>query len=301
MEPIPKLVPPAWLADHLGDADLRILDATVQITPDFQITSGREQWKKEHVPGATFADLLELSSPTAPPFTFTWPDVQWFAAKMGQLGIGPGARVVLYDARENMWAARLWWMLRAFGLDDAAVLDGGWTSWKLAKLRTCDKPCSYRPTTFVARPREGLVVDKHEVLAAIEDPKTCIVSALGRKSHRGDVNEYGRPGHIPGACNVSAWRIIDKETQRYRPVDELRALFGEVLGAERIITYCGAGMAGASDAFALSLLGHPRVALYAGGMLEWSADPEMPLELGDGPSTQARRTESSRSCGIRSS
>ncbi len=277
---LPPLVAPAWLAARLADADLRILDATVQITPDFQITSGREQWQRSHIPGAAFADLLEISSPKAAPFTFTWPEPEWFASKMGALGVGPGTRVVLYDARENMWAARLWWMLRAVGFDDAAVLDGGWTSWQLERLPTCDKPCSYPPTTFVARPRDGLVVGKRDVLAAIGDPKTRIVSALGHKSHVGEVVEYGRPGHIPGARNVSAWKIIDRKTQRYRSIDELRALFGDLLGAERVITYCGAGMAGASDAFALSLLGHPRVALYPGGLLEWCADREMPMEIG---------------------
>lgn len=281
MATISPLVEPAWLAEHLDDPDLRIIDATVQITPDFQITSGRGGWQKEHIPRSTFADLLEVSSPKAPPFTFTWPEADWFASRMGQLGVGEGTRVVLYDRRESMWAARLWWMLHAFGFDDAAVLDGGWTSWKLENRPTCDKPCSYPPATFIARPREDLVVRKHDVLAAIGDPKTCIVSALGRRSHRGDINEYGRPGHIPGARNVSAWRIIDPASQRYRSVDELRALFGDVLGAERVITYCGAGVAGASDAFALSLLGHPRVALYPGGLIEWSADPDMPLELGD--------------------
>ena len=119
-----------------------------------------------------------------------------------------------------MWAARLWWMLRAFGFDDAAVLDGGFTSWKLEGRPTCRVPCSYAPATFVARPQEGLVVRKEDVLAAIGDPRTRIVSALGRRSHRGDVAEYGRPGHIPGA-------------------------------------------------------------LYPGGLLEWAADPAMPLELGD--------------------
>lgn len=294
MEPFPNLVQPAWLAEHLRDPDVRILDATVQITPEFQITSGHEGWVKAHIPGATFADLLELSNPEAPAFTFGWPDADWFAERMGRLGVGPDTRVVLYDARESMWAARLWWMLRAFGFDDAGILDGGWTSWQLENRPTCDKPCSYPPATFVARAREGVVVDKREVLASIGDPRTCIVSALGRRSHRGEINEYGRPGHIPSARNVSAWRIIDRQTQRYRPLGELRALFGEVLGAERIITYCGAGAAGASDAFALSMLGHPRVALYPGGLLEWCADPAMPMETGDGSETPARLADAPR-------
>lgn len=125
-------------------------------------------------------------------------------------------------------------------------------------------------------------------LAVIGDAKTCIVCALGRRQYRGERREYGRRrGHIPGAYNVSAWRIIDRRAQRYRPPDELRELFGDVLDAERIITYCGGGIAAASDAFALRLVGHPNVAVYDGGLIEWSADRRLPLELSDAPTSHA--------------
>jgi thiosulfate/3-mercaptopyruvate sulfurtransferase len=107
------------------------------------------------------------------------------------------------------------------------------------------------------------------VLRAIDDPTACIVCALGRRQYRGERRDYGRwRGHIPGACNVSAWRILDRRTQRYRPLDELHALFGPILDAERIITYCGGGVAPASDAFVLHLLRHPDVAVYDGGFIE---------------------------------
>lgn len=272
----------SWLAENLGDPDLRIIDATVQITPTFQVTSGYRDWERAHIPHAVHADLLELSDPGAPPFMFRMPTAERFAHYMGRLGIGDGARVILYDARENMWAARLWWMLRAFGFDDAAVLDGGWTTWRLEEKPTCSTPCSYPAASFTVRQRPGLVVDKQEVLAAMHDPDTRIVSALGRRSHRGELNEYGRPGHIPGADNVSAWALIDKTTQRYRPESELRALFAPVLDAKRIITYCGGGIASSSDAFVLHLLGHRNVAVYMGGLLEWCADPALPMETGAG-------------------
>ena len=124
-------------------------------------------------------------------------------------------------------------------------------------------------------------MDKQEVLSAIEDPATCIVSALGRRQHRGERNEYGRRGHIPSAKNVTAWEILDRETMRYRPIDELRALFSPILGTERVITYCGGGVAASSDAFVLTLLGHRNVAVYDGGLIEWCADRTLPHELGE--------------------
>ncbi len=279
----PQLVEPAWVEEHLKDEDLRILDVTIQVRvkPFPWMRSGRREWRRGHVPGATFVDLRKLCDPRAPARTFTMPDAEWFSQAMGQAGIGDGTRVVLYDARESMWAARLWWMLRAFGFDNAAVMNGGWTAWRLEGRPVSSEPGAHPPATFTPALRPGLFVGKQEVLRAIDDPHARIVCALGRRQYLGERREYGRRrGHIPGALNVSAWRILDRHTQRYRPLDELRQLFGETLEAERVITYCGAGVAASSDAFALHLLGHPNVAVYDGGFIEWSADRQLPLELG---------------------
>jgi thiosulfate/3-mercaptopyruvate sulfurtransferase len=276
------LVEPGWLASRLGDERLRVLDVTVQITPEFVTSSGHAGWEVAHVPGSVFGDLLGgLSDRTAPALMMMLPSAEQFAAEMGALGVGTGTPVVLYDARENMWAARVWWMLRAFGFDDAAVLDGGWRAWTAQQHPVCSKPCTCPPAQFIARPRPGLFAGTQDVLDAIDDPDTTIVSALGRRQHRGEINEYGRPGHIPGAKNVSAWAILDKATGRYRPLGELRQMCAPILGAERIITYCGGGIAASSLAFVLHRLGHPNIAVYDGGLLEWCADPSLPLEMGN--------------------
>ncbi|WP_193163917.1 sulfurtransferase [Microbulbifer hainanensis] len=277
------LVEPAWLEEHLDDPDLRVVDATVQVKlwPFPRVKSGRRGFERAHIPGAAFADLLKISDPERPSYTFTMPTAEWFADHMGRLGIGDGTRVVLYDARENMWAARLWWMLRTFGFDDAAVLNGGWTAWRLEDRPVSSKPCAYPAATFTPRVRPELIADKGEVLTAIDDSTTCLVNALGRRQHRGERKEYGARGHIPGAKNVTAWEILDRKTMRYRPVEELRKLFRPMLEAERVITYCGGGIASSSDAFVLHLLGHRNVAVYDGGLIEWSADRNLPLELGE--------------------
>jgi thiosulfate/3-mercaptopyruvate sulfurtransferase len=290
---IPPLVESDWLEHHLDDEDLRIVDVTIQVKlkPFPWMRSGKREWKRGHIPGAVFADLRKLCDPNSPARTFTMPDADWFAAQMSRLGIGDGTRVVLYDARESMWAARVWWMLRAFAFDNAAVLNGGWTAWRLEQRPTSSEPSAYPPATFTPAPRPGLFVDKDEVMRAIDDPSTCIVCALGRRQYSGERREYGRRrGHIPGARNVSAGRILDRRTQRYRPLDELHELFDRVLDAERIITYCGGGVAAASDAFVLHLLGHPNVAVYDGGFVEWSADKQLPLEVGDDQTQQHATT-----------
>lgn len=277
------LVSVAWLTGHLADPDLRVFDATVQVSRLLLlpiVRSGRREWRREHVPGSAFADLFTLGDTHAPRHSFTLPGAEHFADAVGKLGIGSGHRVILYDRRESMWASRLWWMLRYFGHDDAAVLDGGWAAWQAAGHPTCRLPCGYEPATFAAHPRPQLAVSKAEMLELIGNPRVCLVNALGRRQHRGEVNEYGRRGHIPGSRNVTAWEILDRATGCYRPLPELREKLGAILDAERVVTYCGAGAAAASLANVLVRLGHRNVAIYEGGLYEWCRDRSLPLEMG---------------------
>lgn len=123
---------------------------------------------------------------------------------------------------------------------------------------------------------------KEQVQAAIDDPQVVLVNALGRRQHRGEVNEYGRRGHIPGSRNVTAWEILDRDTGCYRPEPQLREKTAELLAADQVITYrgAGAGAAAASLAHVRVRLGHPNVAIYDGGLVEWCADRSLPLQTG---------------------
>ena len=277
------LVSAHWLADDLSSPQLRLFDATVMVSRRFWmpiIRTGEREWSRQHIPGSAFASLFALSDPNRSKRSMTMLQRNRFAAEVGALGIADNSHVVIYDRRENMWAARLWWMLRSVGFDNAAVLDGGWAAWRQASFPSCSEPCGYSPATFHPTTRPGLFVGKQDVLAAIDDPEVCLINALGRRQHRGEVNEYGRRGHIPNSRNVTAWEILDRKTQRYRPLPELRRKVGDALDANRIITYCGAGAAACSLAHVLIRLGHPNVAVYDGGLLEWCADRRLPLVTG---------------------
>jgi thiosulfate/3-mercaptopyruvate sulfurtransferase len=277
------LVSTSWLAAQLGQADLRVLDCTVVLAPQagggYRVESGRAGWEQAHIPGSAFADLAgDLSDPDSP-LRFTLPTPARFADAMGALGVGDGNRVVLYDSRVNMWAARVWWMLRAFGFDDAAVLDGGWRAWTTDGRPTSTEAPDWPPATFTARPRSGLFVGKDMVRAAVDSGRTCLVNALDQAQHRGETQHYARPGHITGSANVPAAELVDPTTHRYRPLDELRVAFADVArNGERVITYCGGGIAASSDAFVLHLLGHDDVAVYDNSLSEWAADPSLPME-----------------------
>jgi thiosulfate/3-mercaptopyruvate sulfurtransferase len=281
------LVETAWLAAHLDDPELRILDCTVLFATDangFRIAGGRDAWTQGHIPGSGFADLMQDLSDRNNPLPFMMPPAEQFAETMSRYGVGEGTRVVLYDACSDlwahMWAARVWWMLRVCGFDQAAVLNGGLHKWTLEGRPISTDPCSYPPAEFTARLRPELLADTREVLATMEDSRTCVLNALTVEDHMGTVARYGRAGHIPSSVNVPTVALIDPVTHAYLPAAQLRAQFEAVgaLGRERVITYCGGGIAASSDAFVLTLLGAPNVAVYDGSLFEWTADPTRPME-----------------------
>jgi thiosulfate/3-mercaptopyruvate sulfurtransferase len=217
------------------------------------------------------------------------PPAEQFAAVMSRLGVGVGTRVVLYDDFLGMFATRVWWMLRAFGFDQAAVLNGGWQKWKHEGRALSTTPATYRQATFVARPRPELIAGKEDVVAAIGDVRVCLLNALVDQEYTGDPAfpfHYGRPGHIPSSVNVPFLGVVDTQSSnQYVAVDEIRRLYAGAgaLTSERVITYCGGGIAASQAAHLLTLLGVENVALYDGSLTEWGADPSLPLVTGAAP------------------
>lgn len=283
------LVETGWLEQHLSDAGLRIFECTVMLPPagsaDRRPISGRADWEAGHIPESAFADLIDdLSDPNNTRHSFPFPPADRFAKAMSSLGVADGTRVVLYDRGEGMWAARLWFMLRAYGFDDAAVLNGGWRKWVTEGRPVSTEPPAFPRASFVARPRPEMVVGKEEVLAAIGDSSQVIVNALRPEAHAGRTPpRSGRPGHIASSVNVPAMgpgSIVEPESSTYIPLEQIRARFEQAgaLGKERVITYCGGGIAASSAALALHLIGVENVALYDGSLSEWANDPSLPME-----------------------
>jgi thiosulfate/3-mercaptopyruvate sulfurtransferase len=282
------LVETDWLAAHLEDPGLRVLECTVYLHPadlpgGYRVESGRAKWAEEHIPGAGFVDLQEELSDRSSPLRFMMPPAAQFAEAMGRAGVGAGGRVVLYDRAVNMWAARVWWMLRAFGFDDAAVLNGGFKKWT-GEGRPVAADGGARPArTFTPRPRPALMTDKAGVLAALGESNACVLNALSEEQHRGTGGTaYGRAGRIAGSVNVPARELVDPRTHAYLAPDVLRAKFQATgaLDAKRVVTYCGGGIAASSDAFVLTLLGRDDVAVYDASLSEWANDPALPMERG---------------------
>lgn len=274
------LVSTQWLADHLGADDLLVIDASVlraeQPNGRPGYVTGHEVYLVDgHIPGAVFADQLEEFADPDGRFAVTKPDAERFAAAAGALGIGPGTTVVVYDRVFGQWAARFWWLLRSFGFDNAAVLDGGWTKWIEEQRPTDTGHVEPTADAFLVRERPELWASKAEVESIVSgDIGATLVSANTKLEFTG---EEGK-GHIPGSINVPLGRVLDRDSNTLLSADALAPLFADVDG--RVITYCNSGIAAASDALALVVLGHEDVAIYDGSLAEWSADPDAPLTLG---------------------
>jgi thiosulfate/3-mercaptopyruvate sulfurtransferase len=281
------LVATDWLAARLDDPSLRVLECTTILHPlpegGFRAESGLATWTAGHIPRSGFADLTGELSDRASSLRFMMPPPDQLASAMAKLGVGDGTRVVLYDRAVNMWAARVWWMLRAIGFDAASVLDGGWRKWTLEGRPVSTEPSTYPPGRLIARPRPKLFADKTAVLAGLGDTATCVLNALTEEQHRGTGGvHYGRPGRIAGSGNVPARSLVDATTHAYLPLDQLRQQFENAgaLASGRVITYCGGGIAASSDAFVLAMLGHEDVAVYDASLSEWAADSSLPMQTG---------------------
>ncbi|MFT4989792.1 MAG: thiosulfate/3-mercaptopyruvate sulfurtransferase [Acidimicrobiales bacterium] len=276
-----QLVSTGWLADRLGSRNLVVLDCTVflKMGPDgFVSESGRDNWALGQIPGAGFADLNEDLVDASSPHRYALPTPREFADAMQNLGVANRSRVVLYDDNGSMWAARVWWMLRWIGFDNVAILDGGLKAWKaVGHPVTTDYSAPSAGSLFVNE-RPETIADKAEVLAAIEDGSTCLIDALSPASFSGEVNAYGRAGHIPTARNASASALIDEKTGCYLPLDELRSRFPDDESA-RVVNYCGGGIAASSTAFVQTLLGFDDVAVYTASLQEWANDADAPMTI----------------------
>ena len=276
------LVSTDWLADHLNDPDLRIIDATW-----FMPAAGRDaraEYQDAHIPGARFFDIDAIAD-TRSSLPHMAPQPEMFISRLRAMGIGDGHQVVVYDNSDLRTAARVWWTFRLMGKRDVAVLDGGFQKWQAEGRPIEDMPPILRDRHMTVQRQAHLVRDVTQVAAAAKLGDHAIIDARSPERFRGDAPEPRpglRAGHIPGARNVPFGRLLN-EDGTFKSPDDMRAIF-ESAGVDLskpAITTCGSGITAAVLSLALERIGHRDHSLYDGSWTEWGSYDDLKIETGD--------------------
>lgn len=275
------LVSTDWLATHLRDPDLRVLDASWYLP-----AAGRDakaEYAAAHIPNARFFDLDDISDHRSD-LPHMAPPPEKFISRLRAMGVGDGHQVVIYDGMGIFSAARVWWTFRLMGKTDVAVLDGGFAKWRTEGREVEDLPPVIRDRHMTTQRQAGLVKDVTQVANAAKLGHAQIVDARAAPRFQGDVPEPRaglRAGHIPGARNVAYADVLNTDGTM-KPTPSLRAVF-EAAGVDLtrpVITSCGSGVTAAILNLALDRLGHRNHALYDGSWAEWGMYDDLPIAKG---------------------
>jgi thiosulfate/3-mercaptopyruvate sulfurtransferase len=263
------LVDTTWLAGHLTDANVRIVDLRAR------------GYAGGHIPEAVWLDNNWIRNPKAPP-TFL-PTPQEFAALMSRLGIANTTRVIAYDDRGGIYAARLWWILNHFGHANVALLDGGWVKWAAEKRPASTTAPAPAAATFTVRPGTVKVATADDVKAAITNPRIKLVDARSQAEIDGkELRGIKRGGFIESSIAVYWEDTFDAATHAFKPAAEIARLFRDkgITAADEVLVYCQVGMRASHDLFTLALIGHDltRLSNYYGSWEEWGNRDDTPIK-----------------------
>lgn len=263
------LVDTAWLAEHLTDSNVRIVDLRAR------------GYAEGHVPGAVWLDNNWIRNPKAPP-TFL-PTPQEFEALMSRLGISNNTRVIAYDDRGGIYAARLWWILNHYGHANVALLDGGWVKWTLEKRAAVTDAPAVGAAKFSVKEGTVKVATADEVKAAINNPKVKLVDARTPAEIDGkELRGIKRGGFIESSVPIYWEDTFDPTTKAFKPAAEITKLYRDkgVGPNDEVLVYCQVGMRASHDLFTLALIGHDltKLANYYGAWEEWGNRDDTPIK-----------------------
>jgi thiosulfate/3-mercaptopyruvate sulfurtransferase len=269
-----QLVETGWVAAHAGDADVRIVDMR------------QGGYAAGHVPGAVYVSPVAIRDANSPP-TFL-PTPAAFEAMMASLGISDSTRVVVYDERGGIYAARLWWILNYFGHSNVALMNGGWIKWTAENRRvlsgvegpsatTTPAPASAR---FTARPQSKWLATASDVVGAIDRPGVKIIDARTAAEIEGkDLRNIKRGGFVPSSIPIYWEDLLDPQAKTFRPAEELKKIYEDrgIVPTQEVIAYCQVGMRASVDLFALHLIGYDKLRNYYGAWEEWGNRDDLPI------------------------
>jgi thiosulfate/3-mercaptopyruvate sulfurtransferase len=280
--PTDPLVSTEWLAAHINDANVRVLDASFKLPGVLPLP--KDDYLAAHLPGAAFFDVDAVSDHSNP-LPHMYPSAEQFGRDIGHLGISNADTVVLYDAGGWVAAPRAWWMLLAFGHSNVRILNGGLKKWRAEGRAVESGEVKPKPQIFKASYDSKRVRSMQQLIANVESRVEQVIDARATDRFEGRAPEPRagiRSGHIPGARNVPYNQLFDAATGTMKPLDDLRAAFtgaGVKLDAP-IVTSCGSGVSAGVLTLALYRLGVTDTALYDGSWSEWGQEKGPPIATG---------------------
>lgn len=278
------LVESDWLAEHLDAPDLIIIDASWHL-PNVD-RDAHAEYLEEHIPGAIFFDIDAISD-TESSLPHMLPSPEKFSSRMRKMGIGDGARIVIYDSYGVYSAPRVWWTFRVMGHNDVVVLNGGLPKWKSENHPVeSGEPPARSERHFTARRNAALVRDRDDMIAASSKGTDQIVDARTAERFAGAAPEPRaglRAGHIPNSTSLP-YAVILNEDGTLKAAPQIKAIFDAAGVAldKPIVTTCGSGVSAAILSLGLAVAGHKDAAVYDASWSEWGADESLPIETGKG-------------------
>jgi thiosulfate/3-mercaptopyruvate sulfurtransferase len=261
-----QLVETDWVAAHARDANVRIVDMR------------QSGYAEGHVPGAVYLSPVAIRDSKNPP-TFL-PSPSAFQEMMARLGISDTTRVVVYDERGGIYAARLWWILNYFGHSNVALVNGGWVKWTAEQRATTADTPAVVPGVFTPKPQPRWVATASDVVGAINKPGIKIVDARTTAEIEGkDLRNIKRGGFIESSIPVYWEDLLDLPQRTFKSADELKQIYESrgILPSHEVITYCQVGMRASVDLFALHLIGYDKLRNYYGAWEEWGNRDDLPI------------------------
>jgi thiosulfate/3-mercaptopyruvate sulfurtransferase len=261
-----QLVDTDWVAAHAHDAGVRIVDMRMN------------GYAAGHVSGAVSLSPTAIRDANSPPAFL--PTAAAFESMMAGLGIGDSTRVVVYDERGGIYAARLWWILNYYGHSNVALMNGGWIKWTAENRAVSTDAAPARSAKFTARPQPKWLATASDVVGAIDKPGVKIIDARTTAEIEGrDLRNIRRGGFVPSSIPIYWEDLLDPQTKTFKPADELKQLYEArgIVPSQEVIAYCQVGMRASVDLFALHLLGYDKLRNYYGAWEEWGNRDDLPL------------------------